>query len=109
MTITSQSAGSFSGSFIVQQSADCDTESGTISGEVRGDGGVNFSLDVPGDDPNAFQALTGCTVTSADDQYNGTFVGNQLSVTANATLSCFVPDFGFLNIQVTGRINAVRA
>ncbi len=105
ITITSQSGGSFSGSFIVQQSTDCETESGTVSGEVRGDGDVNLTLGVPGAGPNAFLAPTVCTVTNADSQYDGTLVGNQLSVTADATLSCF----GFVNVRLTGRIDALRA
>jgi hypothetical protein len=70
-TITDQSGGSFSGSFIMSASQDCGGASGSLAGEVRTDGGINFARVFPGADPRGLSAITGCSVTSADSQYNG--------------------------------------
>jgi hypothetical protein len=86
MSITGQSGGTFSGSFIIQASGDnCDTQSGTVSGQVRPDGGVNFVLGSPG----SGTGIPGCTYTSHDTEFNGVFSANRITATMDANMVCF--------------------
>lgn len=98
----SQSGGTFGGSFIM--GAPCDPTSGSVvQGTVRMDGGVSFDTQVPGADPNALSALTGCTITSASGLYTGNVAGNSLQASASATLACATG-----TIAATARIIGTR-
>ena len=110
LTITSQSGSSFSGSFTIQSTPDCDAVSGTVSGTIRTDGGVNVTIDVPGESGDDFENLfLGCTFVSGDSQFNGTLSGNQLTVSASLTMDCSDPLVGVFRIQITVSITGTRS
>jgi len=88
VTITSQSGGGFSGSFLIQGAGDCDDDSGTIEGVIRADGGLTLTVDIPGGDPNAFEDLTGCVTISGDSAFNGIATGSSISFDASFTTDC---------------------
>lgn len=95
-----QSGSTFTGSFIMQSSADCDPSSGQIrSGSVASDGGVSFDIVIPGSDPNSLTALTGCSVISGDSLLRGSIRTGVLDASASAVLGC--P--GSANISLTMR------
>ncbi len=99
MSVT-QSGSAFSGSFT--QGAPCDTLSGNITqGAIRSDGGVSFGITVPGADPNAFNALTGCVATAAGSQFNGIVSNRTMDASVSMVLNC--PDEG----QVTLTLRAL--
>jgi len=105
MTVSSQSGSQFSGTFVRQpcqsggQALSTPT-SGTISGTVRMDGGTNMSLVAPGQPvlQDSIASL-GCTNLSSSTEYNGTFSGNRVNVSASVTFTC--AQFGLLRIDQT--------
>lgn len=105
VSIFEQSEGSFSGSYITNASTDCDASSGTVSGEVRPDGGINFATHTPGNQ-SSFASI-GCFVVSADDQSNGTFANNRITARSDAVLDCST-QAGIIRVIVTLDISATR-
>jgi len=84
-----QSGSTFTGSFVMQSSADCDPSSGQIrSGQLASDGGVSFDIVIPGGDPNSLTALTGCVVVSGDSLLRGSIRTGVLDTSASAVLGC---------------------
>lgn len=101
VTVSSQSGESFSGSFIIQGSGGCtETVTGTVSGAIRVDGGLNFGIQIPGGNPNEFEDITGCQFQSGDQQFNGTLSGNTLSVSASALYLCPNNQGGVVQLRV---------
>jgi hypothetical protein len=108
LSIANQSDRDFSGSFTVQATADCDAVSGTISGTVRTDGGLNFSTTVPGAGDDPFETVLGCQFVGGDSQFNGTLSGDQLTASASASYDCpFGVTVERLNVRVS--VSATRA
>lgn len=88
VNVDSQSQGSFSGSYRIDAAGDCDTsDSGTVAGEVRSDGGVNLSLGSASGSSSDFEEITGCTVTSGDSQLTGS-VNGSMSIDAQFYADC---------------------
>ena len=74
VTVTSQTGTVFSGTWTILLSGDCPGEFvGTITGTVEdsGNGAVTVSFLIPGRDA-AVQAISGCQITSGDDEFSGT-------------------------------------
>jgi hypothetical protein len=84
-TISSQSGGSWSGSFIEQSGGRCVAMSGTVSGTVRTDGGISFSMD-NGSSGDPLVAM-GCRRTF-DSGWSGQVSGATLSANRNTTYDC---------------------
>lgn len=100
----SQNNSQFSGSFLMNSTATCNASSGQIrSGQVATDGGVSFDLFVPGADPNALTALTGCVVASGDTLIRGSIQTGRLDASSSAVLWC-----GSETINVTMRLLGFR-
>lgn len=96
MTLT-QNQASFSGTF--QMAAPCDLATGNVTqGQVRTDGGVSFGTVIPGADPNAFTALTGCVFISGSTLYNGLVSGTTLDASISGVVAC--PDGDRVNITL---------
>lgn len=108
LNIAQQSEEEFSGSYTTTATSDeeCEASSGTIEGEIRTDGGLNFIIDAPGE-VDELEALTGCEVISADNQLNGTFANNVISASADAVLDC-PTEFGVLRIALELELLANR-
>lgn len=67
----------------------CGTTTGSVvSGSLRTDGGINFGLQIPGSDPNAFFFLTGCAFVSGTGIFNGLISGSTLDATMGAVIAC---------------------
>jgi hypothetical protein len=112
----------FSGSYLMLDSGSCladgITVSGTVNdGQLRGDGGVNFGLQIPGSDGNFFEdvlagsgfkppqslfVLLGCSIINKDteNQMDGSILGNRLSAIASASLDCPGGRGGTVNMSV---------
>lgn len=108
MTISTQSGSSFAGSFIRQGCSvggapptQTVISGNLVDGVVRADGGLNFNLVVPGQDPG-FLAGIGCTTTSSDALYSGALSGNTISATRNMTMNCTGVRAVSLNITIRG-------
>ncbi len=100
-TISQQTGGEFSGSFIINASADCIQTSGSIAGEVRIDGGINFSAVLPGRQNSTF---SGCLELAADTQLNGVFAAGTITASSSASYDCFSDG----TWDVTNQITATR-
>lgn len=88
INVDSQSSGSFSGSYLMEAAGDCDTsDSGTVDGEVRSDGGVNLTLGSGSGSSADFEDITGCTVTSGDSQLTGS-VNGSMNIDAQFFADC---------------------
>jgi len=91
ITIDSQDGRQISGSFIIRGDGDdCSAESGEVTGTVRTDGGVSLALRTPGGNPDEFEELTGCTVTSGDSRLSGSIVGDRMQVEATFFADCVI-------------------
>lgn len=89
VTISSQSEGSFSGSYIMEAAGDCDTsDSGNIAGTVRSDGGVNLGLGSASGSTADFEDITGCTYTGGDSQLTGSVSGGSMSFDGEFFTDC---------------------
>lgn len=89
VTVSSQSEGSFSGSYILEAAGDCDTsDSGNIAGTVRTDGGVNLGLGSASGSTADFEDITGCTYTSGDSQLTGSVSGGSMSIDGEFFTDC---------------------
>lgn len=88
VTISTQSGASVSGTFVIRETDDCSATSGTMNGTVRSDGGINFTIDVPGVEQDPFEVVLGCRFVGGDSQFNGTIAGGQLNANASATYDC---------------------
>lgn len=89
--ISDQSEGSFSGSFIIRAAGDCSDSSatsGSLSGQVRQDGGLNFTLQVPGSGINFMTDYLGCVFVSGSSQVNGTYTGGRIEAAAASVYDC---------------------
>jgi hypothetical protein len=103
LTIASQLADSFSGTFFVQD-ATCGTAAGSVtSGTLRTDGAITFALTSAGTDPNFLTAAFGCTYVSGDTVMTGTISGTTLQAQSNTVMDCPL-DGGrlTLNVRVSG-------
>lgn len=89
INIDSQNEGSFSGSYNINAAGDCDTsDSGTVAGQVRSDGGVNLGLGSASGSSASFEDITGCTVTSGDNQLTGNVSGGTMNIDAEFFADC---------------------
>lgn len=89
ITVDSQSEGSFSGSYRIDAAGDCDTsDSGTIDGNVRSDGGVDVSLGSASGSSADFEDITGCVVTGGDSRLTGNAAGGSMTVDAAFFADC---------------------
>lgn len=89
INVDSQNDGSFSGSYTIDAAGDCDaSDSGTVDGEVRSDGGVNLDLGSASGSSTSFEDITGCTVTSGDSQLTGSVSGGNMSIDAEFFTDC---------------------
>lgn len=88
VTVASQSEDSFSGSYRIDATQDCNNDSGDISGSVRTDGGINFTLSSASGSSASFEDITGCTVTGGDNQLTGNVTSGNMSVDASFFADC---------------------
>lgn len=91
VSISDQNDGSFTGSFIIRAAGDCadsNPTSGSISGQVRQDGGLNFTLQVPGSSLNFMTDYFGCVFVSGSSQLNGTFASGRIQAAAASVYDC---------------------
>lgn len=89
ITVDSQSEGTFSGSYRIEAQGDCDTsDSGTVSGSVRSDGGVDLTLGSGSGSTADFEDITGCTLTSGDNRLTGNASGGSMAVDAQFFADC---------------------
>lgn len=96
-----QNGASFSGTF--QQGDPCTVTTGSVTqGQVRTDGGISFGIAIPGADPNAFTALTGCVPISGSSLFNGLVSGNTLDANISGVLTCPDGDRISLTLRALG-------
>lgn len=110
LTVSTQTDPDFSGNFALQQSDDCDTESGTIAGRVETTGGLSFSADTPGGGANVFEdaaTRSRCTLISSSGDFDGTVTGGVMSAAGNAVYDC--PFFGGVRVTVDVSLSATRS
>lgn len=89
ITISSQSEGSFSGSYTVDAAGDCDTsDSGVAAGTVRADGGLNLGLGSASGSDTDIEDITGCTYTGGDSQLTGSVSGGGMSIDGEFFTDC---------------------
>lgn len=89
ITVDSQSEGSFSGSYRIDAEGDCDTsDSGTVDGDVRSDGGINLTLGSASGSTADFEDITGCTVTEGDSELTGSVSGGSMTIDAEFFADC---------------------
>jgi hypothetical protein len=98
LTIATQLADAFSGSFFVNDPTNCGTAGGSVvSGTLRTDGGVTFGLTGQGDS-NFLVAAFGCTYVSGDTTMTGAINGNNLRAQSSTRADC--PGMGEITINV---------
>jgi len=105
-----QTGAEFAGSFALQQTDGCDTESGTIAGTVETTGGLRFIADTPGGGANVFEdaaTRSRCTLISRGSDFSGTVTGSTLSAARNAVYDC--PFFGGTRVTVEVSLSATRS
>lgn len=110
ITVSTQSGANFSGSFALQPTGDCDTESGTIVGTVQTTGGLSFIADAPGGGANVFEdaaARSRCTLVLSRGTLDGTITGSLFSAAGNAVYNC--PFFGGTRVTVDLSVSATRS
>lgn len=89
ITVDSQTEESFSGSYRIDAEGDCDTsDSGTVDGDVRSDGGINLSLGSASGSTADFEDITGCTVTEGDSELTGNISGGSMTIDAEFFADC---------------------
>jgi hypothetical protein len=110
LNVSSQAGAAFSGSFALQQTDDCDPESGTITGTVETTGGLRFIADTPGGGANVFDdaaTRSRCTLISSSGDFAGTVTGGVMSAAGNAVYAC--PFFGGTRVSVEVNLSATRS
>ncbi|HET6277557.1 MAG TPA: hypothetical protein VFG08_02120 [Candidatus Polarisedimenticolia bacterium] len=101
LTIASQLADSFSGTFFVQD-ATCGTASGGVTGgTLSTDGAVTFALTSATDASNFLLAAFGCTYVSGDTVMTGTITGNNLRARSSTRMTCPAGEIT-LNVTIDG-------
>lgn len=89
--ITTQVTNQFSGTWTITVGGDCPAEfTGTLSGSIDGTSDeATVSFLIPGRDA-AVQAITGCIVTSGDDEFEGTInpADGSVFLRSNYTADC---------------------
>lgn len=89
VTVDQQSQGSFSGSYRIDAAGDCDTsDSGTVDGQVRSDGGIDLALGSASGSTADFEEITGCTVTDGDSRLTGSAGGGSMAFDAEFFADC---------------------
>lgn len=110
LNVSSQAGAAFSGSFALQPSDDCNTESGTITGTVETTGGLRLIADTPGGGANVFEdaaTRSSCTLISSSGDFAGTVTGGVMSAAGNAVYTC--PFFGGTRVPVEVNLSATRS
>jgi hypothetical protein len=91
INIPTQANDTFSGTVALQDTNDCNTETGTLSGSVLENGTLTLSADTPGGGANVFEdaaARSGCTLISSSGTFGGTLVGNLVTAAGTAVYEC---------------------
>jgi hypothetical protein len=91
INIATQADDSFSGTVALQDTNDCNTETGTVNGSVGADGTLSLSADIPGGGANVFEdaaARSGCTLISSSGTFNGNLAGNVVTAAGTAVYEC---------------------
>ena len=108
LRVTVLSAGQFSGTVSID---DCpavglEAASGPMSGTVSNAGAVSIPLDEEDLDAlDMFVSGIGCTVLSSEDEFTGSFDGDEITISFDADLEC--EDVAG-EVTFTWRINATR-
>ncbi|MFQ5679743.1 MAG: hypothetical protein ACE5HP_09845 [Gemmatimonadota bacterium] len=102
ITLSEQEGRSFGGTFLVTAAGDCEGLSPIsgelVNGEVRADGGLEFTLTVL---PFVGPGAAGCTLVGGTNGMNGAVTGAALSVFTTARLVCPAGD-GQVQIRMEG-------
>lgn len=89
LTIGTQIATSFSGTFVISDPERCGGLSGTVtSGTFSTDGTISFALTSPGAEPVFVAAAVGCTYVSGDRLMTGTITATELRAESRTTINC---------------------
>jgi hypothetical protein len=110
ISVSTQTGAEFAGSFALQQTDDCDTESGTIAGTVETTGGLSFIADTPGGGTNVFEdaaTRSRCTLISSSGDFDGTVTGSLISAAGSGVYNC--PFFGGTRVTVEVSLSATRS
>jgi hypothetical protein len=97
ITIASQIATSFTGTFVLTS---CAAIGGTVtSGTFAQDGTISFALTSSGGEPVFIAAAFGCVFLSGDRVLTGTLIGNDLQAEQRAMIGCTTGNFSvFLRV-----------
>ena len=111
--IGSQSGSSFSGTFTVENTGDCDSFgsiSGTLVGTVQEDGTLVVTADTSEPGANVFEdagARAGCTVVSTTGTLSGSFSNAQWSASGGAVYDC-PTSFGTFRVTADLTVSLAR-
>jgi hypothetical protein len=101
LTIATQLADAFSGTFFVNDPANCGQAGGSVvSGTLRTDGGVTFGLTT--NDGNFLVAAFGCTYVSGDTAMTGAITGTNLRAQSSTRVNCVGVGEVTVNVRVDG-------
>lgn len=89
LTIGTQIATSFSGTFVINDPERCGGIGGTVtSGTFSTDGTISFALTSAGAEPVFVASAFGCTYVSGDRLMTGTLTGNDLRAESRTMINC---------------------
>lgn len=89
LTIGTQIATSFTGTFVISDPERCGGVSGTVtSGTFSTDGTISFALTSPGAEPLFVAAAFNCTYVSGDRLMTGTITATELRAESRTTVNC---------------------
>lgn len=91
VNVPTQADDGFSGNFALQDTNDCNPETGTLNGSVRADGTLTLSADTPGGGANVFEdaaARSGCTLITSSGTFSGNLTGNVVTAAGSALYEC---------------------
>lgn len=104
LAITQQTETSFSGSYVIEQSVDCDRSTGLVVAGTVAQTAVTFQLQPAGPERNIFEGISGCQSVTAEETFRGSIMANQLQAASQAMVEC--PGFGRLDLEL--RLNGAR-
>jgi hypothetical protein len=110
ISIPTQADSNFSGTFTVQPAADCDPQSGTLSGTVALNDSVTFTADTPGGGADVWEdgaARTGCRLVSSTP-FTGTASAGTLSAAGRGVYDCPI-GFGTVRVHADVQVTVTKA
>lgn len=88
ITIGTQIATSFSGTFVLTGCSNASIPGTVTSGTFASDGTISFALTSPGSEPVFIASAFGCVYLSGDRLLTGTLIGNDLRAEQRTTIGC---------------------